>query len=162
MKGHPALEALNKTEKYIFSLIAEREKDYNLTKDEYLAMGSLENDRNVIIKPADKGSSIIVWDRIDYLAEAEKRFSDSNTKEVKLSEKSQVKLVEKSSSMFEGLKKKTVIMEKEKNYIKFNFKKASNVGKYIFYPRHIRSSVTCQDATLIGTVVPPQKKFRIS
>ena len=60
-KGHPALEAfLNKTEKDIFPLISEREKDYNLPKDEYLAMRSLENDRNVIIKPADKGSSIVV------------------------------------------------------------------------------------------------------
>ena len=54
-------------------------------------MRSLENDRNVIIKPADK-----MWDKLDYLAEAEKQLSDSNTcKEVKLSEKDQVKLVEK-------------------------------------------------------------------
>ena len=60
-KGHPALEAfLNKTEKDIFSLIPEREKGYSLTKDEYLAMPTFENDRNVIIKPADKGSSIVV------------------------------------------------------------------------------------------------------
>ena len=105
-KGHPALEAfLNKTEKDIFSLIPEREKDYNLTKDEYLAMRSLENNRNVIIKPVDKESSIVVWDKLDYLAEAEKQLSDSNTyKEVKLSEKDQVKLAEKSNSMFEGLK----------------------------------------------------------
>ena len=42
-------------------MIPERVKDYNLTKDEYLAMRSLENDRNVVIKPADKGSSIVVW-----------------------------------------------------------------------------------------------------
>ena len=78
-KGHPALEAfLNETEKDVFSLIPEREKDYNLPKDEYLAMHSLENDRNVIIKPADKGSSIVVWDGLDYLAEAEKQLSDSN------------------------------------------------------------------------------------
>ena len=66
-KGHPALEALlSKTEKNIFSLILEREKDFKLTKDECLAMRSLENDRNVIINPTDKGSSIIVWDRLDY------------------------------------------------------------------------------------------------
>ena len=53
-------------------MIPEREKDYNLIKDEYLAMGSLENDRNVIIKLLDKGSSIAVWDRLGYLAENEK------------------------------------------------------------------------------------------
>ena len=66
-KGYPASEAFSsKTEKDIFSLIPEREKDCNLTKDEYLPMGSLENDRNVIIKPADKGSFIVVWGRLDY------------------------------------------------------------------------------------------------
>ena len=41
-------------------MIPEREKGYSLTKDEYLAMRTFENDRNVIIKPADKGSSIVV------------------------------------------------------------------------------------------------------
>ena len=41
-------------------------------------MRSLENGRNVIIRPEDKGSSIAVWDRINYLAEAENKLSDSN------------------------------------------------------------------------------------
>ena len=35
-------------------------------------MRSLGSDRNVTFKPADKGSSIVVWDRLDYLEEAEK------------------------------------------------------------------------------------------
>ena len=34
-------------------------------------MRSLENGRNVIIKAEDKGSAIVVWDRLNYLAEAE-------------------------------------------------------------------------------------------
>ena len=83
-----------------------------------------------MIKPADKGSSVVLWGSLDYFAEAEKQLSDSNTyKEVKLSEKDQIRLVEKSNSMFEGLKKKAVVTENEKNYFKFNFKKATNVGK---------------------------------
>ena len=136
-KSHPALEAfLIKSEKDIFSLTPEREKDYNLTKNEDLAMRSLENDEHVIIKPADKWSSIVVWDRLDYLAEAEKQLNDSKTyKENQWSEKDQIKLVEKSKSMFEELKKKTVITEKEKNYFKFNFKKSTNVGKLYLLPK---------------------------
>ena len=52
-------------------------------------MRSLENDRNVITKPADKGLSIVVWDRLNYLAEAESKSSDSNIyKEVKEQRKS--------------------------------------------------------------------------
>ena len=157
-KGHPALEAfLNKTEKDIFSLIPEREKNYNLTKDEYLTMRSLENDRNVIIKPADKVSSIVVRDRFDYLAEAEKQLSDSNTyKEVKLSEKDQVKLVEKSNSMFEGLKKKTATTEKrEKLLVSLILKRLITSVSYIFYPEYIRGTATYRDAPLFRTVVPP-------
>ena len=70
-------------------MIPEREKDYYLTKDEQLAMRSLENDRNVITKPADKGLSIVVWDRLNYLAEAENKSSDSNIyKEIKEQRKS--------------------------------------------------------------------------
>ena len=52
-------------------------------------------------------------DRLDYLAEAEKQLSNSNSyKEVKLSEKYKIKLVEKSNSMFEGFEKKIVITKK--------------------------------------------------
>ena len=69
----PAFKAfLSKTEKDIFSLIPKREKVYNITNDGYLVMRCLENDRNLIIKSADNGSTIVVWDRLDYLAEAEK------------------------------------------------------------------------------------------
>ena len=82
-------------------MIPEREKDYNLTKDEYLAMRSLENDRNVIIKPADKGSSNVVWDKLDYFAKAEKQLSDSNSyKRLNCRRKTSL------TSLSEGLKKK--------------------------------------------------------
>ena len=126
-------------------------------------MRSLENDRNVIIKPADKVSSIIVWDRLNYLAEVEKQLSDSNTyKEVKLPEKEQVKLVEKSNSMFEGLKKKTLITEKKNITLNLILKKLLTLVSYIFYTRYIRGSVTCRDTPLFLAVVPPHKKFRNS
>ena len=42
-------------------------------------MRNLEDDRNVIIKPADKGSAVVIWDRNDYLKEAEKQLSGKNT-----------------------------------------------------------------------------------
>ena len=34
-------------------------------------MRSLVNDRSVVIKTADRGSCVIVWDHEDYIAEAE-------------------------------------------------------------------------------------------
>ena len=48
----------------------------NLTKDERNAMYSLKDDKSIIIKGADKGSVVIVWDREDYIKEATKQLED--------------------------------------------------------------------------------------
>ena len=67
-------------------------------------MRGLAEERSIIIKPADKGSCVVVLDRTDYLAEAENHVSDSNTyKEVKFGEEKLAKLTEQSNSMFKQL-----------------------------------------------------------
>ena len=48
----------------------------NLTKDERDALYSLKDDPSIIIKGADKGSVVVVWDREDYLKEAYKQLYD--------------------------------------------------------------------------------------
>ena len=48
----------------------------NLTKDERLELNSLKDDTSNIIKDAEKGSGVVLWDREDYLKEAEKQLSD--------------------------------------------------------------------------------------
>ena len=48
----------------------------NLTKEEWQAIWYLADDRSIVVKKADKGSSIVIWDRVDYLKEANKRLSD--------------------------------------------------------------------------------------
>ena len=42
-------------------------------------MRRLAEDCNIIIKKADKGSCVVLWDREDYLAEAEKQLQDVDT-----------------------------------------------------------------------------------
>ena len=75
--------------------------DYNLSKEEWLAMRCLAGDRNIIIKPTDKGSCVVVWDREDYIPEAVRQLKDNETfesssfKDVDL-----VKVEEKSNSIF--------------------------------------------------------------
>ena len=44
----------------------------NLTKEERNALYNLRDDPSVIIKDADKGSAVVVWDREDCLKEASK------------------------------------------------------------------------------------------
>ena len=45
---------------------------YNLTREERQAMYNLKNDQSIVIKEADKGSAVVIWDKKDYLMEAEK------------------------------------------------------------------------------------------
>ena len=76
-------------------------EQFNLTREEYLTMRNLQSDRNVIIRPAGKGSSVVIWDRNDYLKEDEKQLSDRSTYlETKVIEKDLVNLVEQSNKMF--------------------------------------------------------------
>ena len=44
---------------------------------DWLVMRALTVDQNIIIKPADKGSCVMVWDRKDYLAEADSQLKDN-------------------------------------------------------------------------------------
>ena len=50
----------------------------NLTKEERKALYSLTDDTSIVIKEADKGSAVVVWDLEDYLAEAENQLDDKN------------------------------------------------------------------------------------
>ena len=42
-------------------------------------MRNLQEDRSVIIKLADRGSAVVIWDRNDYLKEAKKQLSHTST-----------------------------------------------------------------------------------
>ena len=53
----------------------------NITKGEREALNSLRNDTSIIIKGADKGSAVVVWDREDYLKEANSQLMDNNVYE---------------------------------------------------------------------------------
>ena len=49
-----------------------------MAKGERDAVYSLKNDNSIIIKKADKGSAVLVWDREDYLKEAKNQLNDKN------------------------------------------------------------------------------------
>ena len=67
-KGHHILKMfLSQLEGDIFSVLPGNTSSYSLTKNEWLAMRGLEEGRSIIIKPEDKGSCAVVWDRADYL-----------------------------------------------------------------------------------------------
>ena len=49
----------------------------NLTPDEHTALKNLSCRQDIIIKPADKGGAVVVWDRNLYLQEAHRQLDDS-------------------------------------------------------------------------------------
>ena len=48
----------------------------NLTKEEFRAIKSLIDNKNIIIKPADKGSSVVIMDKMDYLKEGYRQLAN--------------------------------------------------------------------------------------
>ena len=53
----------------------------NITREEWNALCNLKNDKNIAIEGADKGSAVAVWDRDDYIKEAEKQLDDKDAHE---------------------------------------------------------------------------------
>ena len=49
----------------------------NIVPKERLAMKDLMENKNIIIKPADKGSAVVIMDRLDYLKEGYRQLSDT-------------------------------------------------------------------------------------
>ena len=48
----------------------------NISREERRAIKNLSNNKTIVIKPADKGSAVVVMDRIDYINEGYKQLSD--------------------------------------------------------------------------------------
>ena len=138
-KGHPTVEIfLSKLETEIFSVLLGTPLDYNLSKEEWLAMTGLAQDRNIIIKPADKGSCVVVWDREGYIAEADRQLNDNKTYErSSLKDVDLVKLVEKSNIIFQSLRKRKLITEEELSILLINIRRSPISGKCTYCLRFI-------------------------
>ena len=105
-KGDPHLKVfLSRVEEELFTVIERRVKHSNLSQEGWKAIRSLADDRNIVIKKAQKDSCVIIWDRNDYITEAEKQLSEKILyKEVCFNEKNLYNLVEISNRFFRGLK----------------------------------------------------------
>ena len=78
--GDPYVQLfLSKLESELFFFLPGKRQAYAFAKEEWQPVQSLGEDRFIIIKPADKGSCVVVWDREDYLLEGYKQLSDTST-----------------------------------------------------------------------------------
>ena len=69
---------LSEIEDKLININESGESYQNLSKDEREALKSLMNDNEIIIKPADKGSAVVIWSKHGYLLEASNQLSDTN------------------------------------------------------------------------------------
>ena len=72
---------LSSLEEKLLDIDIPKDKFNNLSKEERDALYSLKNDNTIVIKGADKGSGVVVWDREDYLKEEHKQLSDEEVYE---------------------------------------------------------------------------------
>ena len=71
-------------ETYIRTVITEFQKlklrnppKSNLTQEEKQRLNLLQNNQHIVVKPADKGSAIVIMNRTDYITEATRQLSDT-------------------------------------------------------------------------------------
>ena len=65
--GHGRLEVfLSGLEKELFSDDISESKQSNLSAEKWKALKGLPSDKAIVIKGADKSSSVVVWERSDY------------------------------------------------------------------------------------------------
>ena len=72
------LEAfVNRVESAVRSHIPPKPKHDNLSRSDRSALYNLQKREDIVIKPADKGSAVVVMDRDHYVSEAERQLNDS-------------------------------------------------------------------------------------
>ena len=135
--GHTNLEVfLSQVESELYIEIQGSLRYSNLSQEEWRAVRSLTDNRSIVIKKGDKGSCVVVWDRWDYLKEAEKQLGDSTVyKETNYNKKILSKLVDSSNKYFKKLNSGGYNPHKEVKYFTSEHKKACNLGKLYLLPK---------------------------
>lgn len=108
--------------------LKKRESFSNITKQERQAILSLNNNSNIIIKKADKGSNIVIMDKEYYIGKIIECLSNSSVYE-KLDENSDSKVMSKIKKLLKTHKNCLDNNDKEIKYIvDFDFKTANFYG----------------------------------
>ena len=148
---------LSQIGKQLFELAESLLNHSNSSKEEWQAKGSLINDRSVIIKKADKGSCVVVRDREDYRAEAERQLGDVTIYKDQFKEKMLEDLAETSNQLFRNLKNKKKGESQKKNFT-IDFRKATKPGKLYLLSKLHKGLSEVPDRPVISVCGTPTKK----
>ena len=93
-------------------------------------MYSLKNDNTIVIKGADKGSAVVVWDREDYLKEAHKQLSDEEVYEEVTNDPSSLE-----STIFTALNKIRARGDLSADNLEYFFNKDPKFARFYLLPK---------------------------
>ena len=122
---------LSELEKEILKIDKTGENYHNLTKVEREALQDLMYDKNIVIKPADKGSAIVICDKQDYLKEFQLQLGNKSIyEEVKrgLLQGIRQKICD---TLLDMLRKK----EKDKKLFSYLLVKNPQLGRFYLLPK---------------------------
>ena len=89
----------------------------NTSREELRALQELNNSKHIVIKPADKGSAVVILSRHQYVFEVERQLNDSLYYK-KLDKPIYMETIPLIDSILNTLKNKKFINDKQKNYLK--------------------------------------------
>lgn len=111
---HLLIQKDNKDFKQFFRFHQEKQ---NLSQDEVKALRELMNNKQIVIKPADKGSSVVILGREQYITEVHRQLTDKNYYK-KLERPIYLESIPLVHDILETLKIKGFINNKQKQYLK--------------------------------------------
>ena len=131
-RNDPVLENyLSLLEKEVLSVSPEGNNFSNLSHSEHLSLQQLKSDRNIVIKEADKGSGIVVWDREDHISEANRQLDDRQVYE-EIEVNPTVELGKTINSRVKQLGEEDPGLEEVTDYFKVN---DSKLGRLYLLPK---------------------------
>lgn len=89
---------------------------FNISLEESKALRELKNNKHIVIKPADKGSAVVIMSRQQYILEVERQLNDSVYYE-KLQKPIYMDTIPMIHDIVNTLKKKKFITGKQKQYL---------------------------------------------
>ena len=131
-KDDPVLENyLSLLEEEVMSVSPEGKNFSNLSSSEQISLKQLKCDRNIVIKEADKGSAVVVWDRGDYISEANRQLDDRQVYEEVVVDPS-VDLGKTINSRLNELREEDPGLEEVTDYLKV---RDSKLGRFYLLPK---------------------------
>ena len=101
----------------------------------------------------------MVWDREDYIAESDRQLKDNKTYESgSFKDVDLIKLIEKSNSILQSLRKRKLITEEELKYFTYKYQKVTNFGKMYLLSKIYKRLVDVPGRLVISNCGTPTEK----